>query len=225
MRCAEVRRLFSRRMDRELPPPEQAAVEAHLSLCPECAGQWRRFSIVVEGVRALPRVALSDTGRARVRRAIQGAQARPERVPLRAWAGMAAAAVLVLVSAVSLGLVLPQGPGGEGEQVVHGLANPSPELRLRDTRTGGWVEAGELVQGIKRAQRPVVIVPRIRVPESEIRSTLASQQSRMHELLQAHGVGLEQVTFLTPVTVDGNPLSGPPVELWVEEVRTASWTR
>lgn len=230
MRCAEVRKLYSRRIDGELAAPDLAAFDAHLARCGACAADWRGFQAVVERVRGLKAVGLSDTGRARLRRAVLDQAAVGERSRLRlrmAWrpaAGMAAAAVFVFGVSLTVGLLSPDGlDEAATTRAVQALPNPAPELRLRDARTGGWVDADALAVTLKRAQRQVAVVPRIRAPLAEVENALDRHRTRVLQALDAAGVHRDSVNFLTPVTVDSNLLAGPPVELWVEDIRPVAF--
>lgn len=232
MRCVEIKSLYSRRIDGELAAPELAAFEAHLALCPACAADWQGWSAVIQGVRALPVVPLSDTGRARLRRALT-VDARPAAADrwarLRGWrpaAGLAAAAVLAFAVSAGIGLLTPvSDDAATTARAVQALPHPAPELRLRDARTGGWVEAEALAVGLRRSQRQVAVVPRIRVPIGDIDTALDRHRERVFEALDRQGVQRTAVSFLTPVTIDNNLLAGPPVELWVEDIRPAAFTR
>lgn len=232
MRCAELKNLYSRRVDGELAAPELAAFEAHLALCPACAADWRGWTAVINGVRGLAAVPFSDTGRARLRRALT-AEAVPASANLgarlRGWRpamGLAAAAVLAFAVSAGIGLLTPSSDdAATTARAVQALPHPTPELRLRDTRTGGWVEAEALAVGLRRSQRQVVVVPRIRVPIGDVDTALDRHRERLFEALDRQGVQRTAVSFLTPVTVDNNLLAGPPVELWVEDIRPAAFAR
>jgi hypothetical protein len=230
MRCSEVKSLYSRRVDGELAAPEVAAFEAHLALCPACAADWQGWSAVVNGIRGLAAVPLSDTGRARLRRALT-ADAAPADRWARLWtwrpaAGLAAAAVLAFAVSAGVGLFTPSADdAATTARAVQALPHPAPELRLRDARTGGWVEAETLAAGLRRSQRQVAVVPRIRVPLGDVGPALDRHRERVFEALDRQGVQRTAVSFLTPVTVDNNLLAGPPVELWVEDIRPAAFAR
>lgn len=229
MRCAELKALYSRRLDGELAAPERAAFEAHLALCPACAADWRRWSTVVEQVRGLEHVPLSDTGRARLRRALAvAAETPPTALPARGsvWrpaAGLVAAAVLAFAVSSGIGLLTGPDDAATTARAVRALPHPAPELRLRDTRTGGWVEADALAESLRRSKGQVAVVPRIRVPLGDVGPAIERNRERVREALDRQGVQRSAVSFLTPVTVDGNLLAGPPVELWVEDIRPVAF--
>lgn len=230
MRCNEVRKLYSRRIDGELAAPDLAAFDAHLVRCRACAADWRNFQAVVERIRSLKPVGLSDTGRARLRRAVIEQAGVGQRSRLRLWrawrpaTGMAAAAVFVVGVSLTVSLFSSDGLDEvTTTRAVRALPNPAPELRLRDARTGGWVDADALAVTLKRAQRQVAVVPRIRAPLAEVETALNRHRARVLQALDAAGVRRESVSFLTPVTVDSSLLAGPPVELWVEDIRPVAY--
>lgn len=230
MRCNEVRKLYSRRIDGELPAPDLAAFDAHLARCSACANDWRGFEAVVERIRSLKPVGLSDTGRARLRRALLEQAGAGQRSRLRLWkawrpaAGIAAAAVFAFCVSLTIRLFSPDRlDEATTTRAVRALPNPAPELRLRDARTGGWVDADALAVALKRARRQVAVVPRIRAPLAEVENALHRHRARVLQALDAAGVGRDSVSFLTPVTVDSSLLAGPPVELWVEDIRPVAY--
>jgi hypothetical protein len=94
------RERLSAYLDRELPPGERAAVEAHLAACPECAAFLAELAAVDAASASLPAEAPegyfeSFPGRVRARLEARKRALPARRVPVWTWA--AAAAVLLAV--------------------------------------------------------------------------------------------------------------------------------
>ncbi len=94
------RERLSAYLDRELPPDESAAVEAHLAACPECTAFLAELAAVDEAAASLPAeppVGYFDTFPARVRARLEPRQAAPRGRRVPAWTWAAAAALLLAV--------------------------------------------------------------------------------------------------------------------------------
>lgn len=224
--CRRVRAEFSRAYDGELTPDQRQRLAGHLETCGTCHTIWRQFHQTVDAVRALPSARMSDLGSARLRR-IPEVQGPPGRRSgwLPVAGGLSAAAVLLI--AVSVGLLTDPG-GGPPQELQRAMADPAPGVWLREARTGGWMEPEELAQKVKRSQGSVAVIPRLRGDYEDLQSSLQRQRRSVFDALERQGIDPRSVSFLSPVTVDGNRLKGPAVELWVEDLdrmTTANFSR
>lgn len=101
------RERLSAYIDRELPPGERAAVEAHLAACPECAALLAELAAADEAAASLPAEAPDGyfeafPGRVRARLEARRAAVPPaRRVPVWTWAA-AAALLLGVVAPLTL---------------------------------------------------------------------------------------------------------------------------
>lgn len=105
------RERLSAYLDQELPPDERAAVEAHLSACPECAAVLAELAVVDEAAASLPAEppeGYFETFPARVRSRLEPPQAASpgRRVPAWTWAA-AAALLLAVVTPLTLRQLRP----------------------------------------------------------------------------------------------------------------------
>lgn len=105
------RERLSAYLDRELPPDERAAVEAHLSACPECAAFLAELAVVDEAAASLPAEppeGYFESFPARVRSRLEPPQAASpgRRVPAWTWAA-AAALLLAVVTPLTLRQLRP----------------------------------------------------------------------------------------------------------------------
>jgi hypothetical protein len=94
------RERLSAYLDGELPPPERAAVEGHLSACPECAAFFADLAAVDEAAASLPVEAPEgyfETFPARVRSRLASPKPGASRRRWPAWTWAAAAALLLAV--------------------------------------------------------------------------------------------------------------------------------
>jgi hypothetical protein len=94
------RERLSAYLDRELAPDEHAAVEAHLSACPECAAFLAELAAVDEAVASLPAEAPEgyfEAFPARVRARLEPRKTAPRGRRVPAWTWAAAAALLLAV--------------------------------------------------------------------------------------------------------------------------------
>ncbi len=94
------RERLSAYLDRELPPDERAAVEAHLSACPECAAFLAELAVVDEAVASLPAEppeGYFESFPARVRSRLEPPRAASPGRRVPAWTWAAAAALLLAV--------------------------------------------------------------------------------------------------------------------------------
>jgi hypothetical protein len=94
------RERLSAYLDQELPPDERAAVEAHLSACPECAAFLTELAAVDEAAASLPAEAPEgyfESFPARVRSRLEPLKAASPRRRVPAWTWAAAAALLLAV--------------------------------------------------------------------------------------------------------------------------------
>lgn len=86
--------------DHELPPNEQAAIEAHLGECPECRELLRELEQISAALIAAPLAAMPADVTSRLRR---GWERTRERSILQATGWLTAAAAAVLVGALLTG--------------------------------------------------------------------------------------------------------------------------
>jgi anti-sigma factor RsiW len=105
------RERLSAYLDRELPPDERAAVEAHLSACPECAAFLADLAAVDEAAGSLPAEppeGYFDSFPARVRSRLEPWRVAfpARRVPAWTWA-VAAALLLAVVTPLTLRQLRP----------------------------------------------------------------------------------------------------------------------
>jgi hypothetical protein len=103
------RERLSAYLDRELPGDERAAVEAHLSACPECAAFLAELSAVDGAAASLPAEppeGYFESFPARVRSRLEPRRGAVPRVPAWAWAA-AAALVLAVITPLTLRQLRP----------------------------------------------------------------------------------------------------------------------
>lgn len=136
MDCAQVRERISEWIDGEILPAGRAELERHLAACAACRAEGEALSAVSRALRALPRKA-APAGIAReVRERLAREQligpgapdARRRRPFLPRWMkgmGLAAAALLVVVSVGNWGAKAP--PGADQEAIAVQDKAPSPD--------------------------------------------------------------------------------------------------
>lgn len=137
MRCHKAQEYVSRSVDGELSPRESARLERHLAGCPECRELEADLRKIVAGAAKLEVPEPSDRVWSRIRaglvreeagkatRAGAGTMRRPvfgAGLPALRYAGVAAAAVLLVTAGVIAGLRLGRGP-----------VSPGPEAREQYT--------------------------------------------------------------------------------------------
>ncbi len=109
MDCADVRERLSALLDNELEPAEHEAVTAHIGGCRECRREFDKLRRMDNLYRALPRAETPDDFEQRVRGSLQdGSSAvrlrfrQDRRQSFRLWPALAAAAVLLIVTGVTM---------------------------------------------------------------------------------------------------------------------------
>jgi len=122
------RERLSAYLDRELPPSEQAAVEAHLAACPECAAFLAGLAAVDEAAASLPAEAPEgyfETFPARVRPRLEARKSAfpARRVPAWTWAA-AAALLLAVVTPLTLRQLRPS--SGAAPSTAPAAIQPAP---------------------------------------------------------------------------------------------------
>lgn len=122
------RERLSAYLDRELPPGEQAAVEAHLAACPDCAAFLAELAAVDEPAASLtaePPAGYFEDFPARVRARLEARKpALPvRRVPAWTWAA-AAALLLAMVTPLTLRQLRP--PAAAAPSTVAVTLTPPP---------------------------------------------------------------------------------------------------
>jgi hypothetical protein len=131
------RERLSAYLDRELPPDERAAVEAHLSACPECAAFLAELAAVDEAAASLPAEAPEGyfegfPARVRARLKPPKVTSPGRRVPAWTWAA-AAALLLAVVTPLTLRQLRPS--PGEAPSTAPVALQPVPakaEPKLAD---------------------------------------------------------------------------------------------
>jgi anti-sigma factor RsiW len=122
------RERLSAYLDRELPPVERAAVEAHLEVCPECAAFLAELRAVDEAAVSLPAEAPESyfeafPARVRARLPARKPSFPARRVPAWTWA-VAAALLLAVVTPLTLRQHRPS--SGAAPSTVPGAIQPAP---------------------------------------------------------------------------------------------------
>ena len=116
MRCEEINALLDQLLDGELTDEQLRALEEHGQSCPDCAGEIR----AAMQMKALfgemePEVDVPLAAQAAWRGAIKAEAKRKRNRKIYSWAGMAAAAVVVMLG-VSLALNTPNAPKMNADQ-------------------------------------------------------------------------------------------------------------
>lgn len=196
-----------------LDPAEQAAVQAHLSGCPDCQLEVREYTNLRLALDEVPPEAFMDGpppagGDLMLQKTLRRirAEAPPQR--RRAWAPMAitVAAAVALVAAVSGGVVI----GRQTAPVAGGPTTSAPadtrEARATDPKTGatmsvmvvpkqGWVTLHADVSGIKAG-----LNCELRVVPKTGEAVLAGSW-RVSEKGEAEGTPLDGTALVDPSTV------------------------
>ncbi len=129
MKCAQARRLFGAYWDDETTQAEREWLESHFTSCAGCRHEYEAYARTLEIAASLPRVEASpdlvERALARARRAA----AVPDRIPVphvQQWipATAAAAAVLILASAVSPWLGMRPGGRDNGPVAIQKVRQP-----------------------------------------------------------------------------------------------------
>ncbi len=221
--CARFRRRFSDIFEGELEPKGLKEFHRHLDGCPTCRHDWEQFKGTMSALHDLPRASLSEFAGAKMRRELTRQlyfpQAESRRFPRSA--GMAAAAMLLISFGFVIGQQAP--PATDTLRILQALPDPDPEVRLRDSRTGGWMNVEDLASDILRKRRAYTLVPRVRAPLTSVAADLRRDHQEIVRGLTARGVGVDSVQFLAPVTVNESLLDGPEVEFWVQEASLDSY--
>lgn len=105
MTCAECRELLNAYLDDELPPPERASVEQHLSACDECAGERELLATTMQRMKeGLVRHPAPDVLKARIRTALSKPDAFSAPAPVRTigWPRLAAAGLVIALASSAL---------------------------------------------------------------------------------------------------------------------------
>lgn len=127
-RCRTARDLAQRRLDGELDPAAESALDSHLAICPSCREFVAGLETVREGLRALPEhplpgVSLEDI----LDRTVRRERERPRAAVWAAWATAAAAATIVL----SLILIRPGPPAAPaGDELARARRDAGIALSL-----------------------------------------------------------------------------------------------
>ena len=134
MSCALVRERLDDYVDGELAGPELHEVELHIASCPACAEEERELRALLAQAAALPReVSPSrDLWPALAAEMTAGPRVLPF-VPRRVvYAGLAAAAVLVIAIVVSQGGPGVEAPGRPSSTAIPAAASPESTLNAAE---------------------------------------------------------------------------------------------
>jgi anti-sigma factor RsiW len=114
--------LLLRRLDAELPPEEQPALDAHLAGCTECASRFEKLR-AISGVLDNYSASLIDSHALKQRRALLEAIGKqPATFPKTALAALAIAACVVVAVGISLVISKPPAhPGGPAQFASDGF--------------------------------------------------------------------------------------------------------
>ncbi|RMF16618.1 MAG: hypothetical protein D6761_05920 [Candidatus Dadabacteria bacterium] len=180
------------------------------------ARQARMYRATIQACRDLPRHEMSEFGRARLQRRLQ--QQRQRTPALRRLArplGYATAAVLLLTVGFATGR---QFQLDRQAAAVQALPSPNPKLLLRDARTGGWLDPDTLAEQVRRSRMNFAVVPRVRKAPEAAQPDVERAREQIEAALKRHQLDTRTVQFFAPVPAEGDLLSGPEVELWVQPV-------
>ncbi len=144
-RCDQGRRLFGAYWDDEVTQAEREWLESHLASCVGCRQQYEQFARTLETVGSLPRTDTATDLPERALAAARHAAAVPDHVtvavPRPAWVPLAAAAGVLVVSALAL---LPlTGPHDGGPKARLAL-DDKPVAQARIVRTSSSPAGGLL---------------------------------------------------------------------------------
>jgi hypothetical protein len=197
------RERLSAYLDRELPPGEQAAVEAHLAACPECAAFLAGLAEVDEPAASLPAeppAGYFEDFPARVRARLE---ARKSALPVRrvpAWTWAAAAALLLaVVTPLTLRQLRPPSVGAPSPVTVTVPPAPAkaesatPEEPRRPepspaVRPGRQAEKRGPAPAVAPAAAPPATVPAVaRAPALELPAPVPARAASKDEAV-AEGV-------------------------------------
>ena len=139
--CRRTTELLPEYLAGRAPPPEEAAVRAHLERCAECRDRAAAVSLLLQMPVPVPDVERWDGFVEGVVEAAAGSGASRRR-----WAwGLAAAAVLAIASSLLLRAPGPQGGAGGLEAVAREVA------KLPDSEVAVWTVAVDPVDGLPAA--------------------------------------------------------------------------
>jgi anti-sigma factor RsiW len=94
--------LLMRRLDAELPPEAQPALDAHLAACAECSARYARLRAISGAIDGYSAGLLGPQPSAQRRALVDALESRPAPIPKTALAALAIAACLVLAVGISL---------------------------------------------------------------------------------------------------------------------------
>jgi hypothetical protein len=207
------RERLSAYLDRELPPGEQAAVEAHLAACPECAAFLAELAAVDEAAASLPAEppeGYLEAFPARVRSRLESrtAASPARRVPVWTWAA-AAALLLAVVTPLTLRQLrpasgaapstvagtLPAGPAKAESAAPEEPRRPEPSPAAHPGR-----QASRGKQGPAPAVAPAAVPAEAQAPVMAVPAPEAAQAALKDED-EAEGVFAQEPA--TPPVVGG----------------------
>lgn len=208
------RELMADYLDGTLQTSEKQHFDDLLQTDADFRKDYESYRRTVAAIKTLPKVELSEFGRARLRRALKQEKRPLKPIPLFRPMGYAAAAVFLM----SIGFVTGRQFQHQETGIVQALPSPAPSIRLRDAQTGSWMDAADFAEHVKRSRLNYAVIPQVRGSGNAIHERVTLGQREVQEALSRQDVNAQTVQFFAPVEVEDNLLEGPEVEFWIQPV-------